>query len=244
MISMWKLSGTLIVYIAIGMVLSLAVAWGISWTYFHPKTLFKMAIPQMWAVTDLDDQGHGWMVYHWYDKTGLIETVRRTNSSVDMRGWPTTEQYQGNRGKIPQWSKAHEFPTNDEKQSLRNYLEVVAGWPFHAWACEYSSIEEVESSGKIHGGIKWEKSYGTDYPLVFPLRPKMSGFVWNTFFYALIVYAFHQLAARAIQTKRAFKNARRRRSNLCTHCAYDITGLTICPECGHMVGELSAKKRE
>ncbi len=215
-----------------GMVLSFVAALGIAWKYFHPKTQSKMTVPRMWAVTDLDDQGHGWMVYHWYDQTGLIETVKRTNSSVDMRGWPTTEQYQGNRGKIPHWSKAHTLPTNEEKESLRNYLEVVVGWPFHAWSCEYSSVEDDENSGQTRGGFKWEKSVGVDYPLLFPLTPKFPGFIWNTCFFSMLVYGFHQFVRRFIAIKKAMRNTYRQRKSLCIHCAYNTSGFTTCPECG------------
>ncbi|MBL4698735.1 MAG: hypothetical protein JKX70_07865 [Phycisphaerales bacterium] len=194
-----------------------------------------MIVPRMWAVTDLDDQGHGWMVYHWYDQTGLIETVRRTNSSVDMRGWPTTEQYQGNRGKIPHWSKANILPTNKEKESLRNYLEVVVGWPFRAWSCEYSSIEDDESSGQTRGGLQWEKNIGVDYPLLFPLSPKLPGFIWNACFYSLLVLGLHHLVLQFVGMIKAMRNTRRKRKSLCPHCAYDITGLSICPECGQAI---------
>lgn len=60
---------------------------------------------------------------------------------------------------------------------------------------------------------------------VLPLFPIPLGFTINTLFYATILFTslFGLTAARRY---------RRSRRGLCRDCAYDLAGLTRCPECG------------
>ena len=60
---------------------------------------------------------------------------------------------------------------------------------------------------------------------VLPAQPIPLGFTINTLFYGSILFAcmFSFSAARRY---------RRSRRGLCRDCAYDIAGLTRCPECG------------
>ncbi len=74
----------------------------------------------------------------------------------------------------------------------------------------------------IHDTNPWGASVGADFPQHrFPIKPHWPGFLINTLIYALIIW----LCTRPWRRLRAARG-------LCPHCAYDVRGLTTCPECG------------
>ncbi len=94
----------------------------------------------------------------------------------------------------------------------------------------------------LHGGYapfgwastqRWPQSvtvatYDPIDRFALPLMPIWPGFLLNTFFYALLMFA----PARAV---RALVRVRRRRRGRCAVCGYDRDGLApraTCPECG------------
>ncbi len=99
-----------------------------------------------------------------------------------------------------------------------------AGWPLHAlrairsnklrnslWARGVSAVESKRDPRALNPPI--------------PLLPIPLGFAVNTLFYAAILFIpFTSLGV--------LKRRRRVRKDLCPRCAYDLAGLTLCPECG------------
>ncbi len=73
---------------------------------------------------------------------------------------------------------------------------------------------------------RWLKNwFGGESLPVIPLWP---GFAVNTLFYAALAWGLWQVPL-------ALRRRSRRRKGLCTHCAYDRTGIATdapCPECG------------
>ena len=74
------------------------------------------------------------------------------------------------------------------------------------------SYDRIRRSGQIHS---WQR---------LPVRPLPFGFTANTLFYAAILWS-----------PGALKRWRRRRNGKCEECAYQLEGLTTCPECGRAV---------
>jgi hypothetical protein len=65
-----------------------------------------------------------------------------------------------------------------------------------------------------------------------PLLPLWPGFLLNTAFYALLLFAL-------VRTPRVLRRAVRRRRGRCAACGYDRAGLdplAACPECGRGIG--------
>lgn len=116
------------------------------------------------------------------------------------------------------------------------------GWPFpsfrtttrnpaqtNTWTPAITVPDWLQTGYSLGGGIRGAR------PL--PLDPLPAGFAINTAFYILctsllfIVYP-------------ACRTARRRRHGRCPRCAYDVTGLDTCPECGTVVsGTAHASRR-
>jgi hypothetical protein len=61
----------------------------------------------------------------------------------------------------------------------------------------------------------------------FPTEP-LPGFLYNTLIFTAAVLLVSEAAAR-------LRTHSRRRRGVCPACAYDITGLPTCPECGHAI---------
>ncbi len=68
---------------------------------------------------------------------------------------------------------------------------------------------------------------------ILPGDPVWTGFTLNTLLYASILF----LATGGV---RKLKQHRRFSRGLCPRCAYDLTGLTTCPECGRPAMSASA----
>jgi len=62
--------------------------------------------------------------------------------------------------------------------------------------------------------------------------PILPGGLFNALFWGGIFYILTTDTKRSIWF---FIRHRRRRKGRCPYCAYDITGLTTCPECGQPV---------
>ncbi|MGV6815363.1 MAG: hypothetical protein ACWA5W_10210 [Phycisphaerales bacterium] len=163
----------------------------------------------------------------------MIQVIERSNSYYDMREFPN-EQQQAERGKVPHWSKSHVLPTEKEKKSYRNGVEVVAGWPYPSWYGEYSHQSYAFDTEQSNFALLLHKR-GWQYPLALPFKPCMPGFVQNLLFYATLVMGAHLVFLRLVKRKKTKNQRRLYKEGLCVACAYDITGLTTCPECGQPV---------
>ena len=72
---------------------------------------------------------------------------------------------------------------------------------------------------------EWVTLLGREYQDELPLRPIWPAFALNTLFYAAIVFGASRLLI-------AIRRSQRRRRNRCIRCAYPVSGLATCPECG------------
>lgn len=103
---------------------------------------------------------------------------------------------------------------------LRTDTNIVSGLPFVSFTGSFYSVAHSSeySDRKRLGLYNWMGE-------LVPTRPRWLGFMLNTLFYAAVLYIpFVSFAA----SKRRW----RIRRGLCPACAYELAGLTTCPECG------------
>jgi hypothetical protein len=104
------------------------------------------------------------------------------------------------------------------RRAMIRYLPVVGG----------SSPPKVPDIGMLHLGVPSPfnlQSTNIPHANYLPVLPLWPGFAINTIFYGTFVFA-------AMAGASALKRRRRIKRGLCVQCAYPITGLTRCPECG------------
>lgn len=120
-----------------------------------------------------------------------------------------------------------------------SYGRLDRGFPFlamthHAalslnWgAGQYTRFVPPGFQGILNGGIRFERPPapgGIPQALILPLRPLFPGFLLNTLAYAILAWT----AVASLTNSRARLRTRR---GTCPKCAYDLTNLTTCPECG------------
>ena len=109
-----------------------------------------------------------------------------------------------------------------------------AGWPLRAlraeWRARGATPESLRASLHLHLGleIQWMPNpelVGPGLPLALPVRPIVPGFVFNTLFYAGILWVL-------IYSPFALRRFIRRRRALCPSCGYAVGQSTVCTECG------------
>ena len=115
----------------------------------------------------------------------------------------------------------------------RAWLHVVAtaGWPLICSSYEYSffvgGVGPILEGGLDLGFEPWPgSSPGRSWQLkALPLRPIWPGFLFNTLFYAAILWP-------VIPGPLALRRLIRRRRGLCPKCAYPMGESAVCSECG------------
>jgi len=174
-----------------------------------------------------------------------------TRAGVQKYGSPVGRLHAGWRICIQDFSV---FVNRTQKphRSQELLMVVDAGWPIPSLRCgtycgRFFShgwqIDDTRTSGiSIHGGLQvlqWRRSQpsmfgkrtGNYDPLnrfALPLLPLWPGFLVNTAFYAILLFALARIP-------RMVRRVMRRRRGRCISCGYDRGGLettAACPECG------------
>ena len=199
----------LVVFLLLGAVINIAVAWGLAG--FYPATFDR-------TKSSLSTEARGWAV-----ENSVPDPVISPYYGLGIR-WVVVHKQVGTTmlGGI--------------EESVIGYagMEVHAGWPFVAMR-EQSWIDDAASS--LHRRI-YRTAVGLQSeargagPAVAPLRPlplypALPGFLINTLFYAAICFGlFTGFGA----TRHSF----RRKRGHCIKCGYDLghADHRACPECG------------
>ena len=144
---------------------------------------------------------------------------------------------------------------NELEQSLHDYAAIGVheasiriGWPMRSLVAEngsrseHASLEGVpydsesvwySETGSIWASFRSGVALSATPPNSindvlwkrYPIMPLPLGFAVNTLFYASLLGA-------PVLGYAALKRRRRAKRGLCTGCAYDVTGVDVCPECG------------
>lgn len=176
-----------------------------------------------------DPGGFAW----WYTQTEYpngITTVSCGNACVSEAelSWPVEWSDPSLVGPPPAWSKSSQPPTTQDINDCPIVYEVAAGWPVQSW---YGAIRSV---GIQKASFQWSFAYskvtGFD-PIILPYQP-MRGLFVNALVFGVPAYFCGLIF---FSSCRKVRGCIRQRRGLCPHCAYDITGLSTCPECGQEV---------
>ncbi len=230
-----------------GFALTVAVSWGLSLWQDVSYTNNAMRTRGVRALDPAAGEGTGSLTVERFAATGAVffeTSVMPGGASVSTFAGlatpaagpdPTPEQV------VPEWIRPCVIPwTNGgwPPDDPVNYAYVDAtGWPMLALWCSYTlerptpgtltarAKGAISLPGKIRAKGSW---FGGGYPPSLPLRPRWSGLLVNSLFYAALVGAlvFGIPVARRLM---------RRRAGRCERCGYDLRGTPrgmACPECG------------
>ena len=232
----------LVVFLLLGAVVNVAVAWGFAWklnVYRVPVTGGSETVAGVVGATPR----HVWIVRR-YNRTGAT----RVFSHYSIRSMGTG--YDGDPGSLlPSWNQDYFF-SGIRRDELDEVVRIQdgRGWPMLAlWGqavvgtrMSLPFYREVEYAILLTGSStdpSWAWASGTFVggsggytPRVvrfLPLHPIWPGFLINTIFYAAILWLLALVPFTACRLVR-------RKRGLCIKCAYDLRGdfSAGCPECG------------
>ncbi len=200
----------LVVFLLLGAIVNVAVAWGLAG--FYPATFDR-------TKSSLSDEAR-----RWASDKGVPYPVISSYNGLGIR-WVVVHK-----------SVAATMVSGGIEEPMIDYagMEVDAGWPFVAMH-EQSWIDDAASSlhRRIYRTAVGLQSETTGSgPAVAPLRPlplypALPGFLINTLLYAAI--SFGLFAGFG-----ATRHSIRRKRGHCIKCGYDLRGADheVCPECG------------
>lgn len=230
------------ILLTIGLVFSLLVTWLSIWLYDNPNTpswqRHAFAIPYFEWV---DKSRSGWMrlseepaarVWHVdivYNNRKIPVQVRyRANKAIDGN------EYGFKPDLFPDWAPIYPTPSDPEFNTGERRLVQCNGWPFVAWRGSATSdawYNNIACTSAIPNDFS--SSMDSWYKLVlFPLMPMFPGAFYNAVLWAILLWCAFGIVCTI--RKRTIQAIRSRRG-LCPRCAYNITGLSTCPECGQSV---------
>ena len=245
------------VYLLLGSVVSVAVAWGFAaqfpWTYWAREdgpraaaAVLDEPLP-MWAY-----EAFGLPMVN-PDRFARVDTVAFGFTSTEVEAWrapvvvPTGQQLYTDLGWIP------EEKTTVDSSGMLSSLRFAYGWPWRAMVRhEYRYYEppwsepvpDFPGMGSSHrhndqlpavirtGWHAFNLPNGSyTHPVRLPLQPLWLGMAANSGFYAGVlacVLVIPGVIRRAIR-------ARRLRAGLCPSCRYPRGVAAVCSECGEKV---------
>jgi len=181
----------------------------------------------------IDEDGYAWWYYSAKYKYG-IQTISNGNATMPESVIPWARYNEGFllQREPPSWSVAYKLPTESEKvrenKSIVAVYELVAGWPLASW---YGAAHNSGADGaEMKWSFLWIRQAGGN-EIIYPYQP-MRGLLANAIVLGVPAYFSGFFLKRGFRKTRACVRQYR---GLCPHCAYDITGLTTCPECGQEV---------
>jgi len=212
-----KLARRTIVFLLLGAIVNIAVAWGCGLLIHSRHPLDNqgrfMRLSRTSGITRAYI-GTGRMIIHQYGR----------GMNVDFVDFPQQLSESQFRKIIPSGSAFF----SDEpalRRRLIFYREVLAGWPTYALRGELSN--QHDSLSPTARGL-FRFPYQDQSPGVWnelPLIPIWPGFAINTVFYAAIVWLL-------FFTPGTLRRRRRIKRGLCLACAYPIGVSPVCTECG------------
>lgn len=232
------------VYLLLGSVVSVAVAWGFAaqfpWTYWGVETgvtseveAFDRPIPE-WAMKEI---GSPTLIPNRY----VRRKVFAVGVTIDeVSGW-----HQSPGTPIPELP----FRSTDSYPELSNQA-VHFGWPVRMLERRQYRLTTdpmIETNPPTLPFKKWkepELAYDgwhafdrqngrSAYPVRLPVQPLWLGMAANSIFYGAIIAA---LVATPGLIRRAIR-AKRVRAGLCPSCRYPRGVAAVCSECGEKLGQ-------
>jgi hypothetical protein len=198
------------VFLLLGAIVNVAVAWGIAISY-HPG--FE---PSLEGGQYFREEVRYWRVYRWtapgseifrsYIRDGLggLKSGRELAMSEVLPSWINPLWVQGNRN--PNIVGAY-------------------GWPTISMWCQHDRRMDAASGAASRQDVDAWLLLGQSVERSVPLNPISPNFAINTIFYAAILWMLFFAPGSVRRTIR-------RRRGLCPACAYPIGTSPVCTECG------------
>jgi len=233
--------GKVLLFLLLGAVINIAVAWGIAFERVgggvsHGMTEFDPAR----ELQDPESRFAGAGVS--VQRTRGCTRVWVNFSSCCEGAWDLVPDVDA---EVPAWADAYfgEESLTELRRSPVSRMAQCSGWPSDAMSgsfiFNYSLTTGRLTIDRTEYGITlppkqdtgpWKYEYR-----ILPLRPIWPGFAINTAFYAAILWLLFTLPGVPF----ALRRRRRIRRGLCPACAYDLRGRgndsKTCPECGKAV---------
>jgi hypothetical protein len=195
-----------ILFLVLGAVVNVAVAWGIVFIARHldlrqeSTSLVEYTGVPIWRTVTLTAAG----------VTGVASEV------VNL---PNARRFVSVSDNIPAWSRASRSAA--DALTVDPTFELASGWPARSLMCSYN-----QRTKKTVDALHWSQ----DFEYGFPLRPIWPGFLANTAFYAVSLW----LLFLGSGTVRRSLRRHRGRCPACGYDLRG-TAHERCPECGNCI---------
>jgi hypothetical protein len=236
------------VYLLLGSVVSVAVAWGFAAQF--PWTYWAVEVGPKANADSLDEPVPGW-VMQAFDNP-VIGPDRFTRIDISAFGF-TSAEFEAWRARVPVGEFLHtdlgpiRADSSVDTSGMINSQMFAYGWPLRAMVRHEYRYYTAPWNG-------WEDSFGNDrspaiiqtgwyafdlpngaypYPVRLPLNPLWLGMAANSIFYGAIIAA---LVAMPGLIRNAIR-ARRVRAGLCPSCRYPRGVAAVCSECGERLSQ-------
>ncbi len=218
----------LVVFLFLGAIVNVAVAWGCA-VWINPIKF----------DSDMDIRFRRTGQYTWE----FVETkAPGTTLLWSTRGWRKEILTIPDHGAapeelVPSWSDLGELSNAFQKIVARAPDSLVIerkwvhcyGWPARSLWSHWNKIDPGDSPPiyRSEGYFLQLEPWEDFVPRALPIRPIWSGFVSNTVLYAIVLWL---LTLGPFTLRRVI----RRKRGLCIKCGYDLRGAEhdVCPECG------------
>ncbi len=236
---------TLAIFLLLGAVVNVAVAWGCAvWISYNdlfgtkitwspqgdsPSMRWNVSLIQQPGLVSVESEKYhpepNWVGrFAWREERAV-----RSDSDISPTDLlPSALNWAGLRQNML-------VPELDSEPLPYERLWAIGwGWPWPSLWYEYGVWSQPKDR-PVHGGMRLPLPlYGQATPepkRALPLRPILFGFAINTFFYAAILWL---LMLGPFALRRLIRRQIRRRRGLCPACAYDLRHAEheACPECG------------
>ena len=218
---------TIIVFLLIGAVANVAVAWACA-LWLSPRyedeqgSALRQYGPEHQPIRK-------WEVRRFSRAGGtLIVSFRDRNSD------PSPETDEAPSLLLPNWADLPAEPHfiyHSTSEHLEHLVFDARGWPLISLWCRRELVGLPDQLTAVEGGIKTGLPAFQHGPLqvffrpALPLRPIWRNFAANTVFYALILWL-------AIRGPFVLRRQVRQRRGRCPNCGYPVGTSAVCTECG------------
>lgn len=222
----------LVLFVLLGAVVNVAVAWGCALFIDRQKTSGYVDI-----VYTYEYIFGGESEFEIETRPGIqvvLVELRRLNDPTIRNNprWSKLATPRWMRSNVPSAWYVEGWIDKDER------VMIGSGWPARTLYCDYVCIGRGYAQ-YLRSGIPLPGSRFPTYSLgsaasALPLHPIWSGFILNTILYAAILWVPFALFA----LRRGLRRVLRRRRGACLICGYDLRGTSGggggggCPECG------------
>ena len=220
-----RIAFKLLVFLLLGAIINVAVAWGISQSV-NSSLYTKDRVPQFGYYQC--SQTNSWWTVTYLSMPGFAHVFSNERS--------LTPSGEGDRwfriDELPTWSRfrASSFNSSTGSSYLPLWREYAWGWPMLALRFRQEANTQVQSQQVFEAIAMPFRTPTARIPRrakeFLPIGLIWPGFAINTLFYAGILWLMFAAPGFALRRRRRIKRG------LCVKCAYPLGASSVCSECG------------